>query len=1663
MTLPARNDYLPLTPLQQGIVLAELRGGDQQGSYALQLVADFGPQLDIERLHHACDRLLLRFPNLRACFRQRANGDWVQVVPPQATVPWRELRLGDEPLEALTALTESERLRPFDLGSGPLLRGTLVTRPDGTHRFALTMHHSVIDGWSVRLLMQDLVTGYLDPGATTEEDRTFRRYLAWLGRADRAGARAAWAQELADLGEPTVLNPVDATGPDAGAAAAAPATTGQCEVRVDPHDLARTQAWLRAHGVTLTDAVHAAWALVLAELTGRDDLVFGTVDSGRWAPVPEVETAVGMLANTIPVRVRVDPRARLVDHIRSIHDTQVRLLDHRHAGLVDISSATGAGRIFDTVVTSLGYFESTETTVDAAELGLRSVEVHTGSDLHATLTVIPGTSLTLRLQYDRRRLPDRVAAFALDQVAGVVRSCPDREDELVSRLPMTSSEQRAEVLDLGRGPEGPGTGEPIADLVQAALRARPEQVAVAAGGEAVRAGLLAARVNALARLLIGEGVGPESVVAIACPRVPALVESTVAVLTAGAAYLPLDTQLPARRIADMLEDATPQVLLGMRTELDLVRRAVPGLDVPTIALDDPDVVARLAAQRTDPVLPHERTVALHADHPAYLIFTSGSTGRPKAVVVTHGGLTNLSQEYVDRVGLTPGSRMLAVSTFGFDIAVPELLTPLTCGAAIVMADERTAKDPEQLGALVRESGVTHAQATPAHWRALEVAAGDCLSGLCVVTGGEALTRTLAERLHARGVRALHNIYGPTETTVYSTAALVRPGQEGAPSIGTPITGTRLLILDNALRPVPPGVPGEIYLAGRGVGRGYLARPALTATRFVADPFGPPGSRMYRTGDLARWGADGSVDFLGRVDHQVKIHGLRIEVGEIESVLDECPGVVHSAVVAERPTPDTDATLVAFVECDATVTGSDAVVEHLARRLPRHMVPGTIELLDRMPMTSSGKVDRGSLPRIQRRRVAPRTQTEELVAASFADVLGRPVESVDDDFFALGGHSLLASILVGRLRRSLGVELGVRTLFDAPTVADLAGVLESLDRSVTRPAVRARDLLEGPLSPVQQRMWLLNRMTRGGVYNEPLATRLVGPVDVGALRAALEDVAQRHQVLRTVFPVAGREPLQRVLREGGPHWPLELVEVTDASSLEDLVAARTARDVDLERDTPARAVLFRVSEDDHVLLVMIHHIAMDGWSAGLLARDLSQAYAARLAGGEPRWPAPGPTYLDYTMWQRELLGDPTDATSVVSREREFWATELADLPVELELPWDRPRPPVASGRGGRVEVRIDADLHRTVTDCARAHSVTPFIVLQATMAALLARMGAGEDIPIGTAVAGRVDDSLLEVVGPLVNSLTLRTDVSGDPTFSALVERAKETNLRAVEHQNLPFDEVVELLDPPRSASRSPLFQVLLVLQNTPAAVLALPGLEARPCVVPSSTAKLDLTLELTETWTATGSPAGMTGVLEYNADLADPGTAEQLAERFVRLLERAVTAPLTTVSRLPVLSDAERADLVVTGTSSAPPVPVRAAATSLPERFAACVAQVGERPALAWDGPDGPEQLTYADLGARSHRLARELVDLGCGPGDTVAVLVPRSAEAVVTVLGVLGSGAAYVPVDPAYPAARVRETLADVGPRVVVTTTAVRERTVGHRRRPRPAPGRPGQPRPHR
>ncbi|MGK8485768.1 amino acid adenylation domain-containing protein [Nocardia asiatica] len=1047
-----------------------------------------------------------------------------------------------------------------------------------------------------------------------------------------------------------------------------------------------------------------------------------------------------------------------------------------------------------------------------------------------------------------------------------------------------------------------------------------------------------------------------------------------------------------------------------------------------------------------PVTDADRVAPLRAENTAYVIFTSGSTGRPKGVAVPHGAIANQLQWKAVEFGLDAADAVLLKTAATFDLSVWEFWSAAVCGGRLVIASPDGHRDPAYLNELMAREWVTTLHVVPSMLDAL-LTAGMPDSLWRVLAIGEALPGSVAQRFLRENPRTeLFNLYGPTEAAVSITCHRVSDADRASVPIGSPEWNSRVVVLDARLRPVPVGVSGELYLAGVQLARGYFGRADLTADRFVANPF-ESGARMYRTGDLVAWNSAGELEYRGRTDFQVKIRGFRIELGEIEAALLALPQVAQAAVIAKSD-PRTGDRLVAYLVPAGADAGAGAesgagvdvaqVKAALTAGLPSYMVPSAFVVLDALPLNVNGKLDRKALPEpefeVQAFR-APSTPIEEIVASVFAEVLGVERVGADDDFFALGGNSLLATQVAARIGAALDSRVPVRTIFEAATVAGLAAKVEQHAGSGGRKALVAGPRPERiPLSLAQQRMWFLNQFDPGSsVYNIPAAIRLTGDLDVTALRQAVADLVARHEILRTIYPHTPEGPVQQVLAVDEVSIDFVPTRVEAA----DLVAAVTAvvtAGFEVTTEVPFRVELFEVATtgadepSEHVLAFVAHHISSDGWSLGPLTRDLVLAYEARSRGEAPAM-APLPVqYADYSLWQREVLGSETDPQSLIAQQAEYWRGTLAGLPDELPLPADRPRPAQASYRGASFAFDIDAELHAGLERLAQQHNSTLFMVVHAALAVLLARLSGTSDIAIGTPVAGRGEAELDDLIGMFVNTLVLRTEVEPGTPFEALLAEVRRTDVAAFGHADLPFERLVELLDPVRSAARHPLFQVMLVLQNLAPATLELPGLTVSGIDPQVSAAKFDLQITLAEQPDA----RGISVVVGYATDLFDESTVRNFASRFRRVLAAVAADATAVVGDIDLLAPGERDQVLSAWNAQGAWVP----AATLPDVIAE----------QAWLRPDavairfGECSLTFGELQRRANRVARALIAQGAGPESLVAVAVPRTEELPVALLGVLTAGAAYLPIDTTYPVQRLEFMLEDAAPVCVLTTVEQRE-----------------------
>ncbi|MEV4643175.1 amino acid adenylation domain-containing protein, partial [Actinoplanes sp. NPDC049548] len=1557
-----------------------------------------------------------RHESLRTIFPQ-SDGVAVQHIldgpagrPPFTAVP--------AAADDVPALIEELAARPFDLAADVPWRVWLFATAPGEHVLLIVAHHIAVDGWSTRLLHRGLRVAY---EARTRGEAPgwaplpvqYADYTLWqravLGDPDAPGSVLAaqldyWRGALADAPAELTL-PVDRPRP------ATPTFRGATvPVSIDAATHAALVRLAQQTRSTMFMVLHAGLSLLLSRLGAGTDIPIGAVTAGRGDAA--LDDLIGFFVNTVVLRADVGGDPSFAALLRRVRETDLAAYAHQDMPFERLVEelnpvrALNRNPLFQVSLALQG-----DTPGDGEEWrlpGVRAGRVD-GGPLAARVDL----ALDLAERRDERGAPAGIAGvllYATDlfepstvetlvrrlvRVLGTVAADPALR---VSDVDVLDDGERALVLRRWNDTAVPAPVGTISELFERHVRTAPESLAVLGRERRYTFAELDDAATRVAHELAARGVGRGDLVGVLMERAPEVVAVLLGIAKAGAAFVPVDPAYPAARVEYMLADAAVKVVVTDEVASELV---------------------------TAPVRAGVRLPSIGADDAAYVIYTSGSTGTPKGVLVSHRGIGNLAAELASRLGVEPGSRVPQVASLSFDVLVWELSMSVLSGATLVLPGADRLPPHGSIAEVAAEHGLTHLSlpvstlATVDHLPA---------SVRTVVAGGEICPPWLVRRW---ADRRFFNVYGPTEATVCATLSDPLADAAGEVPIGRPIGNVRAYVFDEFLSPAPIGSVGELYLAGPGLAHGYVRRPALTAERFVASPYGEPGERLYRTGDLARWTADGQLVFAGRADDQIKLRGFRIEPGEIEAALTAHPQIAHAAVLVR------DNQLVGYlVPTEGATPQPETVRDFLAGRLPAHLVPAIFVLLDALPTTANGKLDRAALPAPDADGLGgrgPQTPAEEILCGVYAEVLGVDRVPADRSFFELGGDSLSGMRLVSRIRAAFGVEIGIRDLFATPSVAEVARLVDG-GHVAAYPALTRRERpVDLPLSFAQQRLWFLNRLEgagAGAVYNQPFAVRLEGDLDVAALAAALGDVAERHESLRTVFPQDGGVPVQRILDGAAGRPPFAVVPTTEAE-LPGVLAGCAARRFDLSADLPWRSWLLALGEHDgakqHVLLLVAHHVAVDGWSMSLLVDDLRSAYASRRRGAAPAWTPLPVQYADYTLWQREVLGDLNNPDSVVGGQLAYWRDALAGAPPELRLPADRPRPATPSFRGATVDIDIDAETHAALTRLARQTRSTMFMVLHAAVSVLLNGVGAGTDIPVGTAVAGRGDAALDDLLGFFVNTLVLRADLSGDPSFLRLLERVRATDLAAYAHQDVPFERLVDELNPARSLSRNPLFQVMLTVQSGPPVDdWQLDGVRVRPYERASEApARFDLSVDLLQRFEADGAPAGLTGTLLYATDLFDAATVRALAERLARVCTQIAADPSLRLSDIEVLDAAERALVVEAWNDTAVPV----ADGTLLDLFAGHARRVPDRPAVRC----GAAELTYAELDRLSDAWAAHLAGLGAGPEIRVALCLPRGVEMIAAMLAVWKTGAGFVPLDPAYPAQRLGMIVADSGAALVV------------------------------
>ncbi|WP_394849971.1 amino acid adenylation domain-containing protein [Pendulispora brunnea] len=1628
--------HLPVSFAQQRLwFLDQLQPGSAQ--YNVHQAMRLRGTLDRLALERALDEVVRRHESLRTTLALIGDEPAQVVAPPShRALPYVDLSGLDDGEAEMMRQAEAEAASPFDLSAGPLFRARLIKVRHDEHVLLLTMHHVVSDGWSMAVLVRECVALYLAyaagaPSPLPELPLQYADFAVWqrqwLAGNGLDGQLAYWKRRLE--GASGVL--------DLPTSRPRPARSSGGGARKDiAFDAAFTEALrslARRQGATLFMTLLAGFGALLSRYSGQTDVIVGAPIANRNRP--EVEGLIGYFVNMLPLRIDFAHDPRFVDVLGQVRDRSLEAYAHQDMPLeklVDELQVPRAENRTPLFQTAFVLQNTPLADVQIPGLELAPIEIATGTSKFDLLLELKETpdGLVGNLEY----ATDIFDAAAIDRMVShwqnLLTAVVSNEAVRLLDVPLLSAEERHTIVHAWNDASADYPHDVcIHALVEAQARRTPDATAVVEGDESLSYRTLNERANRVAHALRARGLCAGERVAVLMDRSSWAVVALLAVWKAGGVYVPVDPEWPDTRLRDVLES------VGVRRVLTTRARCRRAERFEAIVLDGDESAAFPGDDLPASALPEGE---------AYVIFTSGSTGKPKGVVVQHRALVNMVTCTNRLFGLGQEDRFLFAGSLGFDLSIYDMVGPLVAGATIVVAPPAVTGEPRKLVELLCDAGITVWHSATALFVQLlddlpEAPGLKTQSLRWVLIGGETMPLRLPETVGAVFPRAkVVNIGGATESTVWSNYYVVDRVEPGWASIpyGRPLPNVQYHVLDAALNPCPIGVRGELFIAGDAVAFGYANDPSLTARKFLPNPFSKvPGARMYATGDIARYLPDGVLDFVGRVDHQIKLRGFRIELGEIESVLAQHPCVAECAVLVKGKR------LVAYVTGrDGAALEARQLGEHAAGRLPGYMVPAVFVQLEALPLTSNGKVDRAALPEPPAESAGtelllPRTELESKLAAIWSEVLDVSRLGVTQDFFDLGGDSLLATRLVSRVRRELEVELPLRALFGAPTVAGLATVVEQArgadapiaGRFERVPRERAR------LSFPQERMWFLEQLYPGtATQNVPLVLRLEGLLPLAVLERALAELSARHESLRTTFTAERGEPWQ-IIHPAGQKAPLHLVDLSAlapeerAREVEQVLEREAGVLFDLEAGPLWKVTLVREAEERHLLVINLHHLVTDGWSMGVLVRELESIYRAFAAGSSSPLPPPSVQYSDFAHWQRTTLHEEALAPLLA-----YWKAHLDGAPRVLDLPLDRPRGASVDQPGAIFPVTLPSGLGERLRALCLEEGASSFMALLAAYALLLGRYARQERVVIGSPIANRHHQELEGVVGLLVNTLPLKVDLEGDPSFRELLRRVRDVALGAYAHQDLPFEKLVEAIQPDRNLKTSPIFQAMFVLHNYPFAPPALEGLRVAAIDPPRNNARFDLTLVLFE------SGGGFEGGLEYSTALFDEETVRDMVAHLVRLLEAVVARPEHRVSELSLrLPPDEERQLFAGWCRSNAHVDAPASRLRVHQLFERQAIETPNAIALQV----GDRTLTYRELDARARRLAGRLVQLGVKPDVPVAIALERSVEMVVAVLAVLKAGGAYVPLDPAHPVERSAYVLEDSNARVLITQASLRER----------------------
>ncbi|MEA5617543.1 amino acid adenylation domain-containing protein [Cronbergia sp. UHCC 0137] len=1600
----AAKQHFPLSFAQKRLwFLDKLQPG--LSVYNLPAALRLTGNLDVTRLEKSLQSIVLRHEILRTSFIV-VNDQPVQNIAAniKLNLPLIDLRELSQENQASQVIKQARLLteQPFQLTELPLLRVALLQLSDIEFVLVLVMHHIITDYWSFRVLVRELISLYQGE-ILAELPIQFGDFATWQQKWLQSETRkiqlSYWQEQLknclCELSLPT----------DHSRKAIQTFKGARLFFNLSSELSEELRQLSQQNGATIFMTLLTAFNILLYRYSGQDDILVGSTVTSR--DRSEIVNLIGLFVNNLIFRTNLSGKPSFLSLLNQVKETVLGALSHQDLPFEDLVEQLQPERnlsqnpLFQ-VMFILHNTPNQTTNLPGLKIEPLETEHSTSRfdlslDMYETPNGFRGTWEYSTELFEKATIERFSEHFQL-----LLSNIVNNPNQFINELPLLTAKEQKLITKwndtLTEIPE-----LTVYELFSQQVAKTPDKIAIIFGNKSLTYQQLEQAACELAAYLQNIGVQAETRVGICCDRSPEMVISLLAVHKVGGAYVPLDPSYPQERLQFIIEDSQISILI---TQTALLNNKEIALNTPlktplcaSAPLREIKIIPLISDKTSDFSPPHKL---------AYLIYTSGSTGTPKGVQILHRSLSNFLIAMSKTPGLTAADNLLAVTTLAFDIAALEIFLPLIVGACLVLVERDVTLDGERLAQAIAQHQITIMQATPATWRLLLASGWEGKQDLKILCGGEALDNTLAQQLLSC-TQEVWNLYGPTETTIWSAAQKLSIDEPV--TIGHPIANTQFYILDEHLQPVPIGVPGELYISGAGVARGYWQRPDLTAERFLLKTPSLCASAplreytLYKTGDRVRYREDGKLEYLGRLDYQVKIRGFRIELGEIEAVITQHPQISQAVVTVREEEPR----LVAYIILNSQNTVD--LQPFLASKLPKYMIPGVFMILETLPLTPNGKVDRKALPTPNTQALVhetPRTPTEEVLANIWATVLGVESVGIEDNFFDLGGHSLLATRLISQVRQVFGVDLPLRHLFESPKIADLAKVIAESHREIKPilPISRSGNL---PLSFAQQRFWILAQLEPDSpFYNIPLAVQIRGELDLESLQRSFTEIVQRQEILRSHFLNIDGQPVLRIADVDVNIPVIDLQGLPESEQqVQELARSEAQQAFDLA-GLLWRVRLVKLGEGNQVLLLTLHHIIADAWSVGLLVRDVFHAEAQR------RREEDRIQYVDFAFWQREWLKG-----RVWEEHLEYWRGRLESAPVMLELPTDYPRPAVQSFRGAVYGFGLSAELTQGLRGLSRRYHSTLFMTLLAVWNVLLYRYSGADDIVVGSPVANRNHVETEELIGCFANTLALRTDLSGNPSFAGLLSQVRATALGAYAHQDLPFEQLVDILQPVRSLSHSPIFQVMLVLQNLPLQDLDMGGIEWQVIETDSGTAKFDLT------WFVSETAHGLSCKLEYNTDLFAATTIERLAGHLETLLAAVVINPQQHINDLPLLTTFEQQQLLQWNATQR-----QYPQQCLHELFEAQVRQTPESIAVIW----GEEQLTYQELNTKANQLAYYLQSLGVQPETPVGICVDRSLDMIIGLLAILKAGGAYVPLDPTYPQARLAFIIEDAQMQVLLT-----------------------------